>query len=311
MLRRNNFASPVSGWRPRMAAINPWNAVMHNVKLPSGETWPALGLGTWRMGEDARRRKAETAAVRAALEIGYRLFDTAEMYGEGGAEQVLGDALAEAMRAGSVARDQLQVVTKFYPQNAAPDALRAACERSRQRLKLDQIDLYLLHWRGGVPLAHTLDGLADLQQRGWIRHWGVSNFDVDDLLELAALPGAAACSTNQVYYSLSERGVEFDLLPLMRQRRMPAMAYCPIDGGALSRSQTLAAMAQRLDVTAAQLALAWVLAQPCTLAIPKAVRTEHLRENWQALDLKLDRADLAELDTLFPPPDRRRPLAMA
>jgi diketogulonate reductase-like aldo/keto reductase len=284
---------------------------MHNVKLPSGESWPALGLGTWRMGEDARRRRAEVAAVRAALEIGYRLFDTAEMYGDGGAEQVVGEALADAMRSGSVARDQLQVVTKFYPQNAAPDDMRAACERSRARLQLDQIDLYLLHWRGGVPLQHTLDGLAELQQRGWIRHWGVSNFDVDDVLELAALPGGAACSTNQVYYSLSERGVEYDLLPLMRQRRMPAMAYCPIDGGALSRAPALAHLALRHNATAAQVALAWVLAQPCTVAIPKAVRTEHLRENWQALDLTLDRADLAELDTLFAPPDRRKPLAMA
>ncbi|EHR69367.1 aldo/keto reductase, diketogulonate reductase [Burkholderiales bacterium JOSHI_001] len=284
---------------------------MHNVKLPSGETWPALGLGTWRMGEDARRRKAEVAAVRAALEIGYRLFDTAEMYGEGGAERVVGEALAEALRGATVTRDDLQVVTKFYPQNAAPDDLRAACERSRQRLQLDQIDLYLLHWRGGVPLQQTLDGLAELQQRGWIRHWGVSNFDVDDLLELAALPSAAACSTNQVYYSLTERGIEYDLLPLMRQRRMPAMAYCPIDGGALSRAPALATVAQRHNATAAQVALAWVLAQPCTLAIPKAVRTEHLRENWQALGLKLDRSDLAELDTLFAPPDRRKPLAMA
>ena len=284
---------------------------MHNVKLPSGETWPALGLGTWRMGEGARRRRAEVAAVRAALEIGYRLFDTAEMYGEGGAEQVVGEALAEALRTGVVAREQLQVVTKFYPQNATPAEMRAACERSRQRLQLDQIDLYLLHWRGGVSLQSTLDGLADLQQRGWIRHWGVSNFDVDDLLELSALPGAAACSTNQVYYSLSERGIEYDLLPLMRQRRMPAMAYCPIDGGALSRAPALANIAQRHGATAAQVALAWVLAQPCTVAIPKAVRTEHLRENWQALALKLDRSDLAELDTLFAPPDRRKPLAMA
>jgi diketogulonate reductase-like aldo/keto reductase len=265
------------------------------------------------MGEDARRRRAEVAAVRAALEIGYRLFDTAEMYGDGGAEQVVGEALAEAMRSGVVARDQVRVVTKFYPQNAAPAEMLAACERSRRRLQLDQIDLYLLHWRGGVPLQHTLDGLADLQQRGWIRQWGVSNFDVDDMLELAALPGAAACSTNQVYYSLSERGIEFDLLPLMRRSRMPTMAYCPIDGGALSRATALAHVAQRHGATAAQVALAWVLAQPCTMAIPKAMRTEHLRENWQAqaLALKLERTDLAELDTLFAPPDRRKPLAMA
>ena len=284
---------------------------MHDVKLPSGERWPALGLGTWHMGEDARRRKAEVAAVRAALEIGYRVVDTAEMYGEGGAEQVVGEALADALRTGAVQRDQVRLVTKFYPQHAQPADMLAACERSLRRLQVDQIDLYLLHWRGGVPLERTLEGFQQLQQRGWIRHWGVSNFDVDDMLELVALPGGRACATNQVYYSLSERGIEFDLLPLMRPQRMPVMAYCPIDGGALSRAPALAAIAQRLNATPAQVALAWALAQPCTLAIAKAVRSDHLRENWQATSLVLGPDDLSELDRLFAPPQMRKPLAMA
>ena len=283
---------------------------MREVTLPTGDRMPALGLGTWKMGEAPRQQAAEVAAVRLALEMGYRLIDTAEMYGEGGAETVVGQALAEALRAGAVARQNLFIVSKVYPHNASRAGVQAACERSLRRLGLDQLDLYLLHWRGGEPLAETLAGFEALQQRGLIRHWGVSNFDLDDLEELAALHGGAACAANQVYYSLSQRGIEFDVSPWQRRHHMPVMAYSPIDQGALAAQPGLDAIARRLQATPAQVALAWLLAQPCTIAIPKAVREAHLRENLAAADLPLSPDDLAQLDVLFPPPRRKQPLAM-
>ena len=283
---------------------------MREVTLPTGDRMPALGLGTWKMGEAPRQQAAEVAAVRLALEMGYRLIDTAEMYGEGGAETVVGQALAEALRAGTVARPDLFIVSKVYPHNASRAGVQAACERSLRRLGLDQLDLYLLHWRGGEPLAETLAGFEALQQRGLIRHWGVSNFDLDDLEELAALHGGAACAANQVYYSLSQRGIEFDVSPWQRRHHMPVMAYSPIDQGALAAQPGLDAIARRLQATPAQVALAWLLAQPCTIAIPKAVREAHLRENLAAADLPLSPDDLAQLDVLFPPPRRKQPLAM-
>ncbi|MBQ1764094.1 MAG: aldo/keto reductase [Aquincola sp.] len=283
---------------------------MREVTLPTGDRMPALGLGTWKMGEAPRQQAAEVAAVRLALEMGYRLIDTAEMYGEGGAETVVGQALAEALRAGAVARQNLFIVSKVYPHNASRAGVQAACERSLRRLGLDQLDLYLLHWRGGEPLADTLAGFETLQQRGLIRHWGVSNFDLDDLEELATLPGGAACAANQVYYSLSQRGIEFDVSPWQRRQRMPVMAYSPIDQGALAAQPGLDAIARRLQATPAQVALAWLAAQPGTIAIPKAVREAHLRENLAAADLQLSPDDLAQLDALFPPPRRKQPLAM-
>jgi diketogulonate reductase-like aldo/keto reductase len=277
--------------------------------LPSGEERPALGLGTWRMGEDSGRQATELRALRLALDIGYRVFDTAEMYGEGGAEAVLGEALAGALRDG-LPREQLFVVSKVYPHNASAQGVLAACERSLRRLQLDSIDLYLLHWRGNVPLADTVQGFETLQRRGWIRQWGVSNFDLADLRELDAVPGGAACAANQVYYSLSERGPEFDLLPVQRARQMPLMAYSPIDQGALAGHPSLQTLAERLAATPAQVALAWVLSQPGVMAIPKAVHTLHLRHNWAAAQLRLTDADRAQLDRLFPPPRRKQPLAM-
>jgi diketogulonate reductase-like aldo/keto reductase len=279
------------------------------VTLPSGEEWPALGLGTWRLGENAARRVQEVAALRLAFEIGYRVVDTAEMYGEGGAETVLGEALRGAIAAG-LSRERLFIVSKVYPHNASVDGMLAACERSLRRLGLDQLDLYLLHWPGSVPLPETVQGFETLQRRGWIRHWGVSNFDVDDLRTLAAVPGGTACTANQVYYSLSERGVEYDLLPWQRLRQMPLMAYCPIDQGALVDHPSLRAIAERHAATPAQVALAWVLQQPGVMAIPKAVQALHLRHNSTAARLPLDAADRAQLDRLFPPPRRKRPLAM-
>ena len=271
---------------------------------------PRLGLGTWGMGEPRARRAAEVAAVRTAIRMGYRLIDTAEMYGEGGAEEVVGEALAQALQAGEVTRNELFIVSKVYPHNASRSGTLAACERSLQRLGLEHIDLYLLHWRGQFPLAETCAALQTLVEQGRIGRWGVSNFDTADLQELFALPGGPDCAVNQVYYSLGERGAAFSLLPWQRAHGMPLMAYSPIDQGALARSPALQNLAQRLGATPAQVALAWVLAQPGVVAIPKAVTEAHQRDNLAALQLKLDAEDLAELDRLFPPPLRKQPLAM-
>jgi len=283
---------------------------MQHVSFPDGSSAPALGLGTWRMGESARERAREVAAVRLALELGYRVIDTAEMYGEGGAEEVVGQALAEAMRAGTVTRDEVFVVSKVYPHNASRAGVRAACERSRRRLGLDRIDLYLLHWRGAHPLGETVAGFEALVGGGEIARWGVSNFDVDDMEELLALRGGRACAANQVYYSLGERGAGFALLPWLQRHGMPLMAYCPIDQGVLAGARPLAELAARHGATAAQLALAWAMEQPGVMAIPKAVRESHLRENLAATSITLGPDDLAELDALFAPPRRKTALAM-
>ena len=279
---------------------------MKTVELPTGERIPAFGLGTWRMGESARARRAEVEAVRVALEIGYRLIDTAEMYGEGGAEEVVGEALA----AGPVPRDAVFLVSKVYPHNASRKGTVAACERSLARLRTDRIDLYLLHWRGSLPLAETVAAFERLRETGKIRHWGVSNFDVDDLRELREVDDGGRCAMNQVYYSAGQRGIEFDLLPWQRQQRLPLMAYCPIDQGALAGNRALQGIARTKGVTAAQVALAWVLRQPDVIAIPKAVQAAHLRENLAAASIELSAAELARIDAAFPPPTRKRRLAM-
>jgi len=279
------------------------------VSFPNGERRPALGLGTWRFGEAADRRAAELASLRQALEMGWRVIDTAEMYGDGGAESVTGQALAEAQRAG-VPRGELFVVSKALPEHAGTRALQAACEASLRRLQLESIDLYLLHWRGGVPLAETVRGFEQLQRRSLIRLWGVSNFDLDDMRELGAVPGGRACATNQVYYSLSQRGVEHDLLPLQRVQHMPLMAYSPFDQGELVDHLRLRPVAERHRATPAQVALAWLLRQPGVMAIPKAGNALHLRHNWAAQQLQLTPEDLAELDRHFAPPRGRQPLAV-
>jgi len=284
---------------------------MRTLSLPTGGEMPVLGLGTWRMGEDASRRAAEVAAVREAIALGYRLIDTAEMYGEGGAETVVGQAFAEALRAGDVRRDALFIVSKVYPHNASRRGTREACERSLKRLGLDAIDLYLLHWRGNHPLRDTVAAMQSLVADGRIARWGVSNFDIDDMEELEPLAGSGpGCAANQVYLSLGERGPEFSLLPWQRERGMPLMAYSPIDQGALAGDKALGELAARLGVTAAQLALAAVIARPGVAAIPKAVRAGHLKENLAAAALKLDAATLEEIDRLHPPPRRKGPLAM-
>lgn len=284
---------------------------MPHVTLPDGRTaWPALGLGTWRMGEAARSRRAEVAAVRQALEMGYRLIDTAEMYGDGGAEEVVGTAIAEALRAGVVTRDQLVVVSKVLPNNASRRGTVQACDRSRRRLGLDRIDLYLLHWQGSHPLRDTLAAFEELQAGGPIVHWGVSNFDLGSMQRLIALPGGERCAANQVYYSLGERGIDFDLKPWQRARGLPLMAYSPIDQGAIARHARLATLARPLGLTAAQLALAWTLRDGGVIAIPKAVREAHLRDNLAADGIVLDAATRSALDALFAPPRGPSPLAV-
>ena len=283
---------------------------MNTVKLPDGSSLPALGLGTWHMGESANSRAQEVAAVRLALEVGYRVVDTAEMYGEGGAEEVLGQALAEALRAGTVAREQVFVVSKVYPHNASRQGVAAACERSRRRLKLDHIDLYLLHWPGPHPLRDTVAGFGALQAGGHITHWGVSNFDTDDMRQLVAVPGGERCAANQVYLSPSTRGAEFDLLPWQRARSMPLMAYCPLDQGDLADDAVLRGVAERHGATASQVALAWLISRRGVMPIPKAVREAHLRANLAAADLALSEADLSEIERRFPAPRRKQALAM-
>jgi diketogulonate reductase-like aldo/keto reductase len=286
---------------------------MNTVALPCGPGGthvPALGLGTWRFGENARMADTETEALIEAIRLGYRLIDTAELYGDGGAERVVGRVLAAATKAALVRREDMFIVSKVLPNNASRRGVAAACRASLKRLGVDFLDLYLLHWRGGTPLAETVGAFEQLRAEGLIRHWGVSNFDVDDLTELAALPAGAHCVVNQVYYSASQRGIEFDLLPWQRERRMATMAYSPIDQGALAGHRALAAIGGRHGVTAAQAALAWVLRQPDVIAIPKAGSAEHLRANLSAAALKLDAQDLAAIDAAFPPPRRKRPLAM-
>ena len=283
-----------------------------NAKAHSALTLPLprLGLGTWRMGESRARRPAEVAAVRRALEIGYRMIDSAEMYGEGGAEEVVGIAVAEALRAGDVRRDELTIVSKVYPHNASRRGTLQACERSCQRLRVETIDLYLLHWRGQHALADTVAGMQALVAQGRIRHWGVSNFDVEDLRELSAVDSTTACAANQVWFSLGERGAEFGLLPWLRDHGMPMMAYSPIDQGRLSTQRALADIAAPLGLSAAQLALAWVMAQPGVVAIAKAVQDDHLRDNWVAAQAVLSAETLTQLNALYPPPLRLGALAM-
>ena len=284
---------------------------MRHVQLPRGTTplsLPVLGLGTWRFGDSNSTRAAEIACVRTALELGYRMIDTAEMYGEGGAEEVVGAAINEAIRAGDVRRDEVIVVSKVYPHNASRAGTPAACDRSRRRLELDHIDVYLLHWRGQYPLAETVEAMQALTAASQIRSWGVSNFDVGDMEELVAI--TADCALNQVWYSLGQRDPEFALLPWLRARNMPLMAYSPIDQGRAAEDPVLKQIADERGLTAVQVALASLLAQPDVIAIPKATRAAHLRENLAALDVALSPAELQAIEQRFPRPVRKAPLAM-
>jgi diketogulonate reductase-like aldo/keto reductase len=276
---------------------------IRSTTIPGGEPVPVLGQGTWRMGENPGKRKSEVAALRTGIELGMTLIDTAEMYADGGAERVVGEAIAGL-------RDQVFVVTKCYPQNATRARMAAACDRSLRRLNVEQIDLYLVHWRGDVPLRETLAGFDDLLEAQKIRHAGVSNFDVDDMQELARLKGGLDhIVTNEVLYNLERRGIEWDLLPWMRKRHRPIIAYSPVEEGLLTHPHPiLKRVAERHDTTPAQIALAWVIRDDGVIAIPKAADPEHVRDNRGAADIKLTKRDLEELNESFPPPEGKKPL---
>lgn len=276
---------------------------MKQVDLAGRERVPALGMGTWQMGENGARRAAELRSLQRGIELGMALIDTAEMYGDGAAETLVGEAIAGR-------REQVFVVSKVSPHNASRIGTVAACERSLARLATDRIDLYLLHWRGSVPFAETIDAFERLQRAGKIRHWGVSNLDAADLAELWATPGGERMATNQVLYNLTRRGVEWDLLPSCAQRRMPLMAYSPIEQARLLADPRLRRLAEQSGRTPAQLALAWLLARDDVIAIPKAGQCAHVEENFAALAAPLAADLLREVDSVFPPPRRAQPLAM-
>jgi diketogulonate reductase-like aldo/keto reductase len=274
---------------------------LRKIPLPSGETIVVLGQGTWGMGEDRRKRKAELAALRLGLDVGMTLIDTAEMYADGGAEEVVGEAIQGR-------RAEVFLVSKVLPDHATRGGTIAACHASLKRLRSDHIDLYLLHWREDVPLPETLGAFQSLVQSGAIRYWGVSNLDTADMEEVIALEGGHTVATNQVLYNLARRGIEFDLLPWCRARRIPVMAYSPIEQGRLLTNRALRRVAARHHATAAQIALAWVLRQPDVVAIPKATDPSHVRENREALEVNLTQKDLDDLDREFPPPPRKVPV---
>ncbi|MGZ4463285.1 MAG: aldo/keto reductase [Gaiellaceae bacterium] len=276
-------------------------ASMRTVRLPSGEQIPALGQGTWRMTERPARRDEELRSLRLGLDLGLTLIDTAEMYAQGAAEELVADAIEHR-------RDEVFLVTKVLPTNATRHGTKEACERSLRRLRTDRIDLYLLHWRGQHPLAGTVEAFIELEEAGKIRHWGVSNFDVLDLAELLAVAGGDGVETDQVLFNLPHRQAEFELLPWCRDRRLPLMAYSPVDRGDLVENDVVVEIAEKHAAAAAQVALAWVLQHDDVCAIPKASLPEHVRENVGALTLQLDAEDVKLLDQEFPPPSRPEPL---
>ena len=278
---------------------------MKSTVLPDDESVPVLGQGTWRMGESKRAHANEVAALRLGIELGMTLIDSAEMYGEGGAENIVADAIEGR-------RDRVFIVTKVYPHNASRTELPKACEHSLKRLCIETIDLYLLHWREKTPpLEETIETFEKLRTAGKIKRWGVSNFDVDDMEELLAIENGRNCSVNQVLYNLEHREIEFDLLPWSQKNKIPIMAYSPVghDRGLLE-NKTLTKLAKRHDATSAQIALAWVLRQPGVIAIPKASNEKHVRENARSIKIKLTEEDLVELDREFPPPKSKKSLPM-
>ena len=276
---------------------------MQMVRLPSGERVPALGMGTWHMGDEPAARAEELATLRLGLELGARLIDTAEMYGDGRAEQLVAEAIAGH-------RDEVFLVSKVLPSNASRRGTLSACEQSLHRLKTDRIDLYLLHWRGEVPLAETIGAFLELQQAGKIRFYGVSNLDLEDMREVRSVPGGVAVQTDQVLYNLTRRGLEWGLLPWLRKHRIPIMAYSPIEEGRLLHNPKLGSVAREQGLSPAQLALAWLLAKDDVIVIPKTSRRERLRENLAALDHPLSAEQLTELERLFPPPNGPSALEM-
>ena len=276
---------------------------MQTLQLPSKREIPILGQGTWRMGEKASQKQAEINALCLGIDLGMTLIDTAEMYGEGGAEKVVAEVI-------SGRREEVFLVSKVYPFNASYQGVIKACDRSLSRLKTDYLDLYLLHWRGGIPLSETLEGLQYLKQAGKILDYGVSNFDVDDMEEAISLPGGDGIATNQVLYNLMRRGIEWDLLPWCKQRNIPIMAYSPVEQRAFINHSHLKAIALRHNATSTQIALNWLLRQNNIISIPKATNPNHIRENRAALDINLTEEDIKEIDRAFKPPSRKMSLAI-
>ena len=277
---------------------------MRAVELPAGETIPALGMGTWHLAQGRHPPQVEIKALRTGLDLGMTLIDTAELYGDGVAERLVAEAIAGR-------RDEVFLVSKVLPHHATFDGTIAACEASLDRLATDRLDLYLLHWRGRVPLAETVDAFEELKRRGRIRHWGVSNFDLPDMMDLIDLPPGREAQTDQVLYNLLHRGIEWNVLPWCRQSGMPIMAYSPIEQGMLAGHPVLRAIGGRHKATAAQIALAWVVSHPGVCAIPEAGTPEHVRQNFGALQVMLREDDVLELDAAFPPPPRPVPLEVA
>ncbi|QIE22703.1 aldo/keto reductase [Caballeronia sp. SBC2] len=269
----------------------------------TGEQIPALGQGTWEMGDSARIRNAEIAALKTGVDLGMTVIDTAEMYGDGESEKLIAEALKDR-------RDELFIVSKVYPHNGSESGVKAACERSLKRLQTDRIDLYLLHWRGGEDLEGVIGGFETLKAQGKIRHWGVSNFDTEDMVELFALENGNRCATNQILYNVARRGPEFELLPWLRERNMPAMAYSPVDHARLPKHSVLNDIAKARGLSAMQVALAWVLQQPQVIAIPKAGTVAHVIENAAAREVNLSTEELSLIDSQFKPPKAKRPLEM-
>ena len=276
---------------------------MKSISLPCGETVPVLGQGTWKIADDPTKRNEEIAALQYGIDLGATLIDTAEMYGEGAAESLVGEAIIGR-------RDEVFLVSKVYPHNASSEAMRRSCEASLRRLRVESLDLYLLHWQGSVPMSETIGAFESLQRAGKIRHWGVSNFDIKAMEQLWRTPGGQACQTNQVLYHLAERGIEWNLHPWLRARQMPLMTYSPFDEGRLLRAPTLQQFGREHGMTAAQVALAWLIEREGIIAIPKTSRRAALKENLEALLRPLSAAQLSELDSLFPPPTRSTPLSM-
>ena len=276
---------------------------MRTVTLPGGEKVSALGQGTWYMGDNAACRSDEIAALQAGVELGMTLIDTAEMYGNGRSEELVGEAIAGR-------RDKVFLVSKVLPSNASRQGTQKACERSLKRMKTDVIDLYLLHWQGGYSFEDTIAGMMDLKQQGKIRHWGVSNMDVPEMREIFSVRKGDSCAVNQILYNLSRRGVEYDLLPWCREHSLPVMAYSPIEQSRILRDRTLVSIAKKQNATPAQVALSWVLRSPGIIAIPKSGRIAHTKENAASIDLTLAPDDIALLDEAFRAPTRKMPLEM-
>jgi len=276
---------------------------MKQVRLPSGETVAALGQGTWKMAEDPRLRAEETATLRFGIEMGATLIDTAEMYADGGAEQLVGEAIEGV-------REKVFLVSKVYPHNATRRGTEAACERSLKRLRVEQLDLYLLHWPGSVPIAETVEAFEALQQAGKIRHYGVSNFDRDELEDLWSVKDGRQIATDQVLYNLTRRGIELSLIPWLREHNVPLMAYSPLEQGRLVQDKRLREFARRTGRTTAQAALAWLLAKPDVLVIPKSANRERLKENLGALEKPLTQEEVEEVEKLFPRPKEAGALEM-